>query len=240
MELPLALAVLGLVSGVHCAGMCGGIVTAFSSQPLVRREDLWRRQLAFNFGRITSYAAAGAAAGALGGFGAYAAGALPAQSALYLLTNLVLIAIGLYFLGAGRWLARIEVLGAPLWRRLQPLAARALQARTLPRVFAAGALWGWLPCSLVYAALATAVFSGAAAEGAVHGAAQGATAMLAFGAGTLPNLLAAGLVAARLQQWMAKRAVRAAAGVTVLGFGVFGLAHAGPLAEGIRRGLLCL
>ena len=56
---------LGLVSGVHCAGMCGGIVVAFSArQPLLPARAIWLRQAAFNAGRITSYAAAGALAGA--------------------------------------------------------------------------------------------------------------------------------------------------------------------------------
>ena len=240
LPLPLALLVLGLVSGVHCVGMCGGIVGAFSAQPLVRRSELWKRQLAFNLGRVTSYGAAGAVAGTLGGLGAYVVGALPAQTALYIATNLVLIAVGLYFVGAGSWIARIEALGAPLWRRIQPLASRALQARSLPRVYLAGALWGWLPCSLVYAALGASVFAGGAAQGGLAGTAQGALAMLAFGAGTLPNLLAAGFAAARLQQWMKRPAVRAAAGAAVLASGAYGLAHAGGLADAIRRGLLCL
>ena len=235
-SLPFALALLGLVSGVHCVGMCGGIVGAFSTQPLLKKDRLWKRQLAFNLGRISSYAAAGAAAGALGGLGAYMAGALPLQSFLYLAANLVLVATGLYFLGAGAWLSRVEALGAPLWRRLQPLAARALQAHaggdSLGRAWLAGVLWGWLPCSLVYGALAASVFAG--------GPLQGAVAMLGFGLGTLPNLMAAGYAAGRLQGLMRRRAVRAAAGGVVLAFGAFGLAHGAGLAETLRRGLLCL
>jgi sulfite exporter TauE/SafE len=50
--------------------------------------------------------------------------------------------------------------------------------------------------------------------------------MLAFGLGTLPWLLLAGLAAARLRAWMGRRALRVAAGGTVLAFGAFGLAHA--------------
>ena len=64
--------------------------------------------------------------------------------------------------------------------------------------------------------------------------------MAAFGLGTLPNLLAAGLAAARLRAWAKHRPVRRAAGTVVLGFGVIGLAQASGLAESIRRGLLCL
>jgi len=233
--------VTGFLSGVHCLGMCGGIVGAFSGlgaaapvsvQP--RRASLWReaaRQLAFNSGRVASYTIAGAAAGALGGAGAAMTGALSWQVALYVLANVMLILVGLYLAGASAWVARVEVLGAPLWRRLQPLAARLLPARSLPQSVAAGLVWGWIPCGLVYAALAVAVLAGSAERGAL--------AMAAFGLGTLPNLLAAGLAAARLRGFAARRGVRIAAGGVVLGFGLFGLANATTVADGIRSGLLC-
>jgi len=242
--LPAAMLVTGFLSGVHCLGMCGGIVSAFgavgsvAAPATVTRQPPRRgfarelaRQLAFNAGRIGSYAVAGTVAGALGGAGAYVAGALSWQVALYVLANLMLVLVGLYLAGASAWLARIEALGAPLWQRLQPLAARLLPARTLPQSVAAGLVWGWIPCGLVYAALAVAVLAGSAERGAL--------AMAAFGLGTLPNLLAAGLAAARLRAFAARRGVRLAAGGVVLGFGVFGLVNATTVAEGIRSGVLC-
>jgi sulfite exporter TauE/SafE len=237
--LPLTMLVAGLASGVHCLGMCGGIISAFSARRVISLPDAaravkpeWPRQLAFNSGRIASYTAAGAVVGSVGGLGVWIAGALPAQTVLFVLANAMLVLVGLYLAGAGGALVRLEALGAPLWRRLQPLAARLLPADTLPRSFAAGALWGWLPCGLVYGALAAAAFAGSPERGALV--------MLAFGLGTLPNLLAAGLAATRLRAWAGRRSVRIAAGTLLLGFGVFGLAHASGLAEGIRRGLLCL
>jgi sulfite exporter TauE/SafE len=225
--LPLALLATGFASGVHCIGMCGGIVCAFSSN-----GGGLRQQFAFSLGRISSYAAAGAAAGLAGSAGAWVAGALPAQTALYVLANVMLLLVGLHLAGAGGWLARIESVGAPLWRRLQPLAARLLPARTPAQAYAAGLVWGWLPCGLVYGALAAAAFAGSPAAGAL--------AMLAFGLGTLPNLLAAGLAAGRVRAIAARRAVRIAAGSVVFGFGLAGLAHAAGVGEAIRRGLLCL
>jgi sulfite exporter TauE/SafE len=233
-ELLVAMLVAGLASGVHCIGMCGGIVAAFSARRAIgiRPAADWPRQLALNGGRISTYGAAGAVAGLAGGAAAYMAGALPAQTALYVLANLMLVLVGLYLAGAGRWLGAIERLGVPLWRRLQPLASRLLAGRSLPRAYAAGLLWGFLPCGLVYGALAAAAFAGSPAGGAA--------AMLAFGAGTLPNLLAAGFAAASLRRALARPGVRLAAGALVLGFGAFGLAQASGLAESVRRGLLCL
>jgi sulfite exporter TauE/SafE len=229
--LPVAMLAAGLASGVHCVGMCGGIVTAFDTGgkrviPL-REKAVWGRRVAFNLGRISTYAAAGAVAGSLGA-AAYAVGALPAQEMLHLAANVLLVLVGLYLAGADRLLAPLEAIGMPLWRRLQPLAAKLLPEQTMPSAYLAGLVWGWLPCAMVYAALAAAAFSG--------GAAGGALGMAAFGLGTLPFLLGAGWLASRLHAW------RRTAGAAVLGFGVYGLAHAdaGVLGDAIRRGLLCL
>jgi hypothetical protein len=225
--LPAAMFAAGLASGLHCVGMCGGIVTAFDCGrviPIHTKTD-WGRRIAFNLGRISTYAAAGAVAGTLSA-AAYASGVLPAQETLQVAANGMLVLVGLYLAGAGRLLSRLEALGMPLWRLLQPLAARLLPARTLPQAYAAGLAWGALPCAMVYAALAGAMLAGSAARGAL--------AMTAFGLGTLPFLLAAGWLAARLRAW------RIAAGAVVLGFGTYGLAHAGGLGEAIGRGLLCL
>ena len=85
-------------------------------------------------------------------------------------------------------------------------------------MLAAGALWGWLPCGMVYSVLVTAMLSGAATRGALV--------MLAFGLGTLPMLLGLGLAGARLRGLLRVRGVRLACGALVLGFGLLGLARA--------------
>lgn len=203
------MAALGLASGVHCAGMCGGIVTAFSIRG---QSPNSLRLLLFNAGRVSTYAFAGALAGSLGWY------ASAGQTALFVLANVVLVFVGLHLAGARSPMRLLENMGAPLWRRIQPHAARFARSGN---AYAAGLLWGWLPCGLVYGALTAAAFAGSPAGGA--------TAMLAFGIGTLPWLLAAGVAAARLRAWMGKKAVRLAVGGTVLGFGAWGLAHAGTV-----------
>jgi sulfite exporter TauE/SafE len=202
----LGMLALGLASGVHCVGMCGGIVTAFSTIQWNPRPQ-WKRQILFNAGRISTYAAAGAGAAAIGSAGRF----LPAQDALAILVNVVLVLIGLHLAGFGA-LLRLERLGAPLWRRLQPLAARASHASN---AYVAGLVWGFLPCGLLYGALAVAAFASSPLEGFLS--------MTSYGLGTLPWLLAAGAAAARLRAWMAKPAVRLAAGGMVIAFGVHGL-----------------
>lgn len=206
-----ALFLIGLLGGTHCVGMCGGIVGALSLGAAARAS----LHLAYNAGRILSYGLAGAIAGALGSASLALADQLSVRITLFVLANLMLVALGLYLMGVTRALAFSERFGLRLWRHLQPLTRRYLPARTMAQAFPLGMLWGWLPCGLVYSALVTALASGSAASGALT--------MLAFGLGTLPNLLLAGLLAVRLKSYAAKPAVRFIAGLLVLGFGMRGL-----------------
>ena len=229
MEAGLAAAfVIGLLGGVHCVGMCGGIVGALTVQT-PRLQRAWNLHLAYSAGRIASYAAAGAVMGMIGGAGLLFNQILPVQMFLYVLANLVLISLGLYLAGIGNQLTRLEALGASLWRRVQPYSVKFLPADTVGKAFLLGTLWGWLPCGLVYSVLATALLSG--------GAASGAAVMAAFGLGTLPNLLLAGIAFKRLRDLTANRRFRLAAGVLVAAFGFVGLARMAHMGEHIRHGL---
>jgi sulfite exporter TauE/SafE len=181
--------------------------------------------LAYNGGRLASYAAAGALAGGVGAASLGLGGQWPVRLALYLLANLMLVALGLYLLGVTRALAFTERAGQHLWRRLQPLTRRFLPARTVAQAFPLGLLWGWLPCGLVYSALASALTAGSVGRGALL--------MLAFGLGTLPNLLLAGILLARLNEFVRRPVVRTLSGLLILGFGLYGLfALAGHYSSG--------
>lgn len=210
----IALFLVGLLGGTHCVGMCGGIVGALS----FGSDSKLSLHLAYNSGRITSYVLAGAVMGTLGGgldAASYAlSGQLPMRLALYLLANLMLVALGVYLMGVTRALAFVERAGQFLWRKLQPLTRKFLPARGVSQAFPLGLLWGWLPCGLVYSALVTALTSGSAVRGAGM--------MLAFGLGTLPNLLLAGLLATRLNVLLGNPVVRVFAGLIVLAIGLRG------------------
>jgi uncharacterized protein len=207
----LALFLVGLLGGTHCVGMCGGIVGALS----LGAPSRWSMHLAYNAGRISSYALAGAVAGELGAASMGLEGQVPVRLLLYFLANLMLVALGLYLTGVTRALAFTERLGQHLWRQLQPLTRRFLPARSVSQAFPLGLLWGWLPCGLVYSALVSALGAGSAGRGALL--------MLAFGLGTLPNLLLAGIVLARLNEFVRRPAVRLFSGLLVLGFGLYGM-----------------
>lgn len=206
----LALFLVGLLGGTHCVGMCGGIVSAMS----MGGQAGWELHLAYNAGRILSYAVAGAVAGALGAASLGLEGQVPVRMVLYFIANLMLVALGLYLIGLSGALAFTERAGQALWRRVQPLTRRFLPVRGVAQAFPLGVLWGWLPCGLVYSALASALTAGSAGRGAAM--------MLAFGLGTLPNLLLAGLLLARLNGIVKRPVVRTVSGLLVLGFGIYG------------------
>jgi hypothetical protein len=202
--------VVGLLGGVHCVGMCGGIVGALSfGLPAERNLPIL---FAYNLGRISSYTLAGALMGAIG---FYFSGLLPvqiAQKVLLSIAGLFLILMGLYLAGWWNVLSRVERAGGVLWRRIEPLGRGLLPVRSVRHALLLGLLWGWLPCGLVYSALVWTVSAGGALEGALL--------MLAFGLGTLPNLLLMGVAAAQLNRWVKQPAVRAVAGALVIVFGV--------------------
>lgn len=240
------IAMIGLLGGVHCVGMCGGIVSALSvaAQPAPKAFpaavlsragtsalDGSLKVFAYNLGRISSYSMAGAIAGGVAGLAGSGIGTLSrissVQIAGYWLANLMLIVLGLYLMGAWNGLSRLESLGQALWCRIQPITRYFLPMDTPAKALALGGLWGWLPCGMVYSVLLTAMLTGSALSGALV--------MLAFGLGTLPNLLMIGLLGSRMQRWSRRRSVRLAAGLLVLAFGVLGLIR---VANGLSLGWL--
>ncbi|MFB8829256.1 sulfite exporter TauE/SafE family protein [Azotobacter sp. CWF10] len=201
-------AILGLLGGGHCLGMCGGLMGALTlAIPPEQRGHRLRLLLAYNLGRVLSYAAAGL----LIGLGGWALANSPAALVLRIVAALLLIAMGLYLAGWWSGLTRLEALGQRLWRHLQPVASRLLPVDSLPRALLLGAVWGWLPCGLVYSTLLWAASQGSALDSALL--------MLAFGLGTWPVLLATGLAAERLTAWLRQRHVRIAGGLLVILFG---------------------
>ena len=203
----------GLLGGAHCIGMCGGIVAAMSFQS--GRRQPFSHHLGYNLGRIASYSAAGALAGLLGSAAFLSDRLLPVQTGLYILAQVMLILLGLYLAGFSRAVLWLERAGGGLWQRLQPRFGRLLPVRSIPGALAAGAVWGWLPCGLVYSVLVSALASGDMVWGWLL--------MLAFGLGTLPNLLAMGWAAERLRTWARQPTLKGIAGLTVTLFGIHGL-----------------
>lgn len=204
--------ILGLLGGGHCLGMCGGLMGALTlAIPPEQRGRRLQLLLAYNLGRILSYASAGL----LFGLAGWAVASSPAAILLRIVAGLLLISMGLYLGGWWSGLTRIEALGRGLWRHIQPVASRLLPVSSLPRALLLGALWGWLPCGLVYSTLLWAASQGDALDSGLL--------MLAFGLGTWPVLLATGMAAERLTAVLRRRGIRMAGGLLVILFGLWTL-----------------
>ncbi|MDO8413816.1 MAG: sulfite exporter TauE/SafE family protein [Gallionellaceae bacterium] len=218
----------GLLSGVHCAGMCGGIVGVVSMQ-LPNRRPALPFQLVYNGGRILSYTVAGIIVGVIGQGGLALKSGMPVQHVLFALASTMMIVMGFYLAGFGKGVRIIENVGSALWKKIQPYTCRLLPVDSLNKAFWLGMAWGWLPCGLVYTVLLTAL--------AMGNAWQGGLIMLAFGIGTLPNLLALGLFYSRVKKFAQSRPVRLCAGLLVAGVGCYGLYK---LATGMLLAGQCL
>lgn len=203
-----AAALLGLAASGHCLVMCGGISTALG---LATAKDANGRArptllMGYQLGRIASYSLAGLLfAGILGGLVALldieaVRRTLRALSALALLLGA--------FVAFGRVRDPGYRLGLRLWPRLAPLGRRLLPVANLPRAFAFGMVWGWMPCGFVYTVLLIATLQ--------LDAMRGAMTMAAFGLGTAPALLITAFSAQRMVSFAARPGTRHVAGSVLL------------------------
>jgi len=212
----LAAVLVGFLGGVHCVGMCGGIVGALSfALPQHKRavSHSWHYLLAYNLARIGSYTLAGGLVGGIGLFTLKLFNLHQLQQYLFIVSGVFMILLGLYLAGWWRVLVHLERAGGVVWRKLEPLGRAFLPVTTHRQAFALGAVWGWLPCGLVYSVLIWALASGSPL--------QGAWLMLGFGLGTLPNLMAMGLFAATLNRFMRQPWTRWLAGSVIIALGVW-------------------
>lgn len=239
-SLVLAVFLGALVSGWHCALMCGGIAAAIERpiagihqariSLLQSKSQLFYLQLIMHLGRLTTYTLLGALAASLGVV-VWQQNVISIQRPLFAFTSLVLIMMGVRLLrqnstsrlGVGRWFG-VKI--ASYWATY----LGAYTGRT-SRWFS-GMVWGLVPCGLVYSVLPLAFLSGDVFTGAML--------MLAFGLGTLPNLLLISTFSASLTQFSQYIWVRYLAAGLLLTAGIFGLYRAWYLPEALLKGGFCI
>jgi len=163
--------------------------------------------LAYQVGRLSSYALAGAVVGAFGAVVQALLYWLPIAVTLRVIAGIVLMLLGLQLMLKWRLLQPLEKLGANFWRQLAPLTRHA-SGHGLSHALLLGAVWGWLPCGLIYSMLLLGALQGTAMHGAMI--------MLAFGAGTLPAMLGSTLMSAQLSRITSLRGMRIFTGVLLL------------------------
>ena len=203
----------GLLGGLHCAAMCGGIATGLSA---TAPRGGWSGALQLNLGRIGGYTLAGLVVGAFG-HGLVALMRNPWLGiSLRALAGLALVVVALRLLGVRALPRLLSQPGQRAWLRLRPLQQRLLPADTLPRRLGIGALWGWLPCGLSYSLLTVAWLQAHPRNSALT--------MLAFGLGTLPMMLPLTWSGQRMGLWLQRPGLRTVAAALVLAAGLLTIA----------------
>lgn len=225
----------GLLGGLHCFAMCGGwiAVVARPTGPIELQPSRALRagQAASHAGRLTTYVLLGAAFGAVGG-AAFAMALAPLQRGMYVVANALLLLLAFSLVARGVEFGGLERAGLAAFRKLLPMVTRLAPRGGLASRFTLGIVWGFTPCALVYGVLPVALLAGSALDGALV--------MLAFGLGTLPNLLAAGWTLARSRRWFADARYRYVAAAVIAGFALLGLYRAWFVPEALGQGPFCL
>lgn len=202
---------LGLSGSTHCLSMCGGIAMSMSSTTSGHSHLTWF----YSFGRLLSYAILGGLAGYLGSLVAFEG---DSRAWLRSLSAVFVILMGIYLLGQKQVLIWLEKLGgASVWRWVQPLAAKCLPIDSIPKATAAGALWGLLPCGLVYSAVTWSLAQASAVNGALL--------MAAFALGTFPAMVGLSYLP-KLAAFLKRSPVRVVLALIVISYGVFALVTA--------------
>ncbi len=208
----LSTAFLGSVG--HCIGMCGGIVVAYSSTKIDQKSS-WLRQsishLAYNFGRVTTYAILGAMFGLLGRAIAFTP---MTKGVLFVLTGILMILAGLSLIGNLKFLNSAEwSVSHHGW--YQKWFRKLIQSRSLQSFYLLGMLNGIIPCGLVYS---FAIFAASTANPL-----WGAIVMATFGLATIPALFFLGTITKFLQKGSLRSTMMKLAAMLVVFYGLFTL-----------------
>lgn len=209
--------IAGLVGGVHCAGMCGGIVSALSvnvdsNKSAQVNSNKLLILMFYNIGRISAYSLAGLLAGGAGWLLANSLFINKAQLILQIIAALFMLLLGLYLANWSRLLNLLEKPGGFIWKYIEPYGRRFIPITRFQDAFLVGIIWGWLPCGLVYSMLIWSISAGSALEGGLL--------MLSFGLGTLPNLIVIGVFAQQVTKWFQLPWLRSIAGLIIISFAI--------------------
>lgn len=203
----------------------GDGMTLDAPGPIAAAGQLLMPHLAYSTGRIASYALMGLLAGIMGaGLGRVANLWVSVQSLSLALTALSLLLVGAGLMGWRRAGQVMEMMGRVFWRHLQPVAQRSMQQSAAPsdggtkkflRLAGLGSVWGFIPCGMTYGMVLMALASASPLHGMFI--------LIAFGLGTLPNLLLIGGLSQQLSYLLRIEWLRVLTGGLIVIMGLFGL-----------------
>lgn len=188
----------GLFGSMHCVGMCGPIVLAYSTQGSSEQSSPLSHltaHLSYNSGRVLSYTLVGAFLGLLGG---NVTGLHEIGYWFSLLLGILLVLAGVSLL---RLLPRFSVAAQInveqqtrnlLFRLYRKIFGVLIGQRNLESKFYIGLMTPLLPCGLLYAMFLKAIGAGSFLNGALT--------MFLFGVGIVPALVVTGIASSYFGQ----------------------------------------
>ncbi|WP_462412181.1 urease accessory protein UreH domain-containing protein [Neobacillus sp. Marseille-QA0830] len=204
--------VIGLISSLHCVGMCGGIMLSqtFGKEGTTKFKAM-KPALLYNLGRVVSYTIIG---GIIGAIGSIFALSLTAKAALQIFAGIFMIMMG------------FNMTGFKLFRKFQlRIPAPLLKAVSKPKPrtpFLIGILNGFMPCGPLQTMQLFALGTGSAFSGALS--------MFMFSLGTVPLMLTFGALSSLLSKGYTKKILKFS-GILIVVLGLImsnrGLALAG-------------
>jgi sulfite exporter TauE/SafE len=211
----LSMFALGLATSLHCIGMCGPMVVTYAVKG--EEDGPWHKKLvpnlAYQGAKITSYVMVGLVLGAIGS--AFNLNGI--RPWIMFAAGAFMIILGLGMTGKAPWAARLTPRPPKfLITALSNLRRKAKtdadqHASTLATPLAFGLLTGLMPCAPLQGAEIAAAATGSAV--------LGATAMLAFGLGTMPLMLAFGTASSLIpRDW--KHRLNMVLAIVVMVFGL--------------------
>jgi uncharacterized protein len=176
--LPLLAITMGLLSSLHCIGMCGPIALALPVRTGGTRQKLFALGV-YNTGRTLTYASLGAAIGVLGSGLAW----MGFLKYLSVLAGVAMLAYVLWPAHLNRYL-HLPTFWQQIVKKIKQKMSVRLKRQGLASWLILGTLNGALPCGMVSLALVSSLATGTASGGALY--------MLLFGVGTVPTMMAVG------------------------------------------------
>ena len=198
----------GLLGSAHCFGMCGGIVGALQLAIPKHKSAKFIYLLNYNLGRIIGYSLLGFIASIVSLSVAKTLGVNTGLNALRLVGGLFLFLMAAYI---GRWwmiLSHFEKMGQNLFNPIRAMGKKWLPLSNPFQAILVGIFWGFLPCGLVYSALAFSATAPTASDSVLR--------MTAFGFGTLPALGLMGSFASAIKTYLQRPSVKQIAAMLLL------------------------
>lgn len=197
---------LGLLGSAHCIGMCGPIALALPGFNLYDRLGMFFSALIYNLGRILAYGVIGGIFGLLSQ--TVSLSGLQWWLSIGIASTLLLLA--LFSLNPEDFLVRIPFIQR-FYQNIQQKIRVQFQKKGLLPYFIIGFLNGWLPCGMVYLAVAGSVVAGSIYQGSLF--------MLAFGIGTLPLMFLTAMARQFIPRQL-KVYLRKASPIILIGFAI--------------------